>query len=257
MQTDKFFNFRRFWLLLKNDFLGNYRSSLIAIGAVFGVLLFINVSSSSSSSDWDFHLVFYPLTLFIGGFIVTSMAFTELHHKQKSYAYVTLPASQFEKFLSKFLLTSIGYVLISAVLYYLYSLIAILISMPFFSRYHGAFDMFHPVIIKTMLIYLVTQSVFMFGAVYFKSHNFIKTILSLYALSLVLSLFSMLLARILFGDFFHGAPFSFSGMESVEFQYFAESTGRIIARVAEIFFWAFMAPLFWVLSYLRLSETEV
>jgi len=257
LKTDNVFNIRRFWLLLKNDILSNYRSFLISVGAVFGVLLLINVSSVGSADEWNFHEVFFPLTLFIGGFIATSRAFNDLHHKQKSYAYVTLPASRFEKLLSKLLVTTIGYTLATAMLYYLFSVIAIVVTLPFFSMHHAAFNPFDPLILKIVAIYLITQSVFLFGALYFKSYNFIKTILTLYGINILLALFSLLVARICFGNLFAHPPMDFMAFESLRFQAFLAKSGDILLIVVKVIFWGLMAPFFWILSYLRLSETEV
>jgi len=80
MQLNLQFNFNRFWHLIKNDVVTNYRTLLTAAGAALGILLFINFISMLSTSEPAVALVFYPLILFIGGYLITSMSFSDLHH---------------------------------------------------------------------------------------------------------------------------------------------------------------------------------
>ena len=259
MKLNKYFEPKRFFHLIKNDILTSYRTLLIAVGAVTGVLLVINVSSALSSDSWSFHLPFYPLVLFIGGFLLTSSAFAELHHNQKSYVYLTLPCSILEKFLCKLLLTSIGYVAGSMIFYYIFSAMAAGINMLIFGVTYPLFNPFHAVILRCVSIYLVTQSIFLFAAVYFKNHAFIKLLLSLFALSLAIGLFTALAGRIIFWDYFSGfgriEHFGFA--DPFAFQDFMKSFAITFSKIAEIIFWAVMAPFFWILSFLRLKETEV
>ncbi len=255
MKVENYFNIRRFALLIKNDILKQYRTFLTAIGAVTGILLAIILLSHKSSGLWDFHHVFYPLVLFIGGFILSSLTFEELHHPQKSYVYLTLPCSIFEKFVSKLLLTSIGYVVGSAVLYYLLSLIAAGLNMLLFKQTFSVFNPFDDVILQNIRIYLVTQSIFLFSAVYFKKNNLIKMILSLFVLSIVCSAFAALVLRLAYWDYWDNGPLIFSNSSDIGF--YAESFFRKLAQIFEFLFWWIMAPYFWILSFFRLKETEV
>ena len=54
--------------------------------------------------------------LIVGGLICTSTIFADLHHPLQRFHYLTLPCSNLERFLSRYLL--------SAPLYYLYVLVA-------------------------------------------------------------------------------------------------------------------------------------
>ncbi len=180
MKLDTYVNPKRFANLLKNELFSNYKTILIGTGAVFGLLLIINVASVSSNAYWMFHQVFYPLTLFIGGFFLTAMIFHDLHDKERGYGYLTLPASLFEKFISRLLLTTVGYVIGSLFLYWLFSVVAAGITGLFFKISHPVFNPFSSFIWYMIRIYIVTQSVIFFGALFFRKHNLIKTILSIY-----------------------------------------------------------------------------
>lgn len=255
MNVENYFNIRRFALLIKNDILKQYRTFLTAIGAVTGILLAIILLSHKSSGFWNFHLVFYPLVLFIGGFILSSFTFAELHHPQKSYVYLTLPCSILEKFVCKFLLTSIGYIIISAVLFYLFSIIAAGLNMLLFKQTFPVFNPFDEVILQNIRIYMVTQSIFLFAAVYFKKNNLIKMILSLFLLSIVCSAFATLVLRLTYWDYWDNGFLIFSN--SSELGFHAEPFFRKLSQIFEFLFWWIMAPYFWILGFLRLKETEV
>lgn len=254
---------KRFYHLILNELISNYKAILIAIGSAFGLLLIINVASVSGYQEWNFNLVFYPLVLFIGGFIVSSMAFSELYLKPRNIHYLTLPASIAEKLLSKLLLTTVGYILISLTLYELFSLIASGITNLFFGIGHPIFNPFHPLILKMIRIYIVTQSVIFFGSVYFKRLALIKTILTLSGLGIALAILSGIIFRIVFSHYFKG--FSFIGGPEFR-QNFTFDPGmgtdieklfRISSQILSVAFYWVMPIFFWVTSYFRLKETEV
>ncbi|MBN1413068.1 MAG: hypothetical protein JW969_19670 [Spirochaetales bacterium] len=263
MKLTTFFSIKRFWLLLRKDFYTQSRSCLIGLGAIFSILFIVNISSILTSSQWNFNLVFYPLTLFIGGFIVTSMSFTELAAERSRIPYLTLPASILEKFVSKLAVTSIGYTIVSLLLYFVFSVVAFAFNSLVFWQAHPIFNPLDPVILRTISIYLVTQSIFLFGAVFFRGNAFIKTVLSLFALAIVYTGFTWLAGIVTYyslsmntsvvfpAAFMNGGPGSYPFFQGLR------AFGEIVLSVIKVLFWAVMAPLFWVISFFRLKETEV
>ncbi len=255
-------NPKRFLHLILNELVSNYKAILIAIGSVFGVLLIINVASVGSYKEWNFNLVFYPLVLFIGGFVVSSMAFSELFIKPRNIHYLSLPASSVEKLLAKLLLTTVGYILISLVLYEVFTLIASGITNIFFGIGHPVFNPFHPLIWKMIRLYIITQSVIFFGSVYFKKLALIKTMLALSAFGTAISILAGIIFRIVFAHYFKGMSF-IGGPEFMQSFSFDPGMGPDIEKLMKFsaqavkiaFFWV-MPVFFWVVSYFRLKETE-
>ena len=98
IQRHEYFSPKRLFLIMKRDFLTHYRTILIAFLAVAGFAIFASAVSMINRSQGDFHLIFYFLVLYVGGFIFSSRAFREIYHNQKGYTYVTLPSSLPEKF---------------------------------------------------------------------------------------------------------------------------------------------------------------
>ncbi len=263
MKPNHIINAGRFWMLLKKDFYTQYKMYLMAIGAICSILFIVNIASVASWNAWDFNLVFYPLTLFIGGFIFTSICFGELANEQSRISYLTVPASVFEKVGSRLLVTSVGYVIVSAGFYFLFTLAAFAVNRLLFGVSHPIFNPGHPVILLCMALYLVTQSVFFLGAVYFRNNAFIKTIVALFVFAFALQVFA--------GLVFLGTLYLVTAINRIDFPFdlffrgeyypavppfFAEA-GRVAWVVVRILFWFVLAPLMWVTSYFRLKDTEV
>jgi len=254
MRTNSYFNFNRLYHLIRNELITQYRTLLIATGAIFGVLLFLNIITINASRTWDFHKTFYLIVLFFGGYTYTASVFKELHQYPKNYAFLTLPASIFEKFLTKFLTSSIGFIIVSVITYFLFSIIASIVTRLIFGSNFPIFNPFQNNIITSIKVYLITQSVFLFGSVYFKSHNLLKTLLALFLISIVLSFYSVLLTRILFIWTYENNII----FPPIEFDIHTfESLGNQLAQIFSFIFHFLLAPFFWVLTYLRLKETEV
>jgi hypothetical protein len=176
---------------------------------------------------------------------------------------LTLPASSLEKFASKLVVTSIGYVLVSLVLYFIFSVIAFALSRLAFGVAHGIFDPSQPVILLCIGIFLVTQSIFLLGAVYFRRNSFIKTILFLFVSSIVYCAFIALVGALTFyimllvtGIEF---PFDlfFKGLYYPSIPPAMYDLSGVFVVVIRIVFWFILAPLIWVMAFFRLKDIEV
>jgi len=258
MQPKCHFRFKRFQRLIRNDLFVQYRTLLIAGGAILGILIFINFLSLLGNSRVTAPAGFYPLLLFAGGYIISSMAFTDLHHPQKSYLYLTLPCSNTEKFLSRLVLTSVGYGLATLILYFLFSAIISLLSLLLTGYASPLFDPFEREIFISLGVYLVTQSLFLLGAVYFRRHAFIKTVLSLFGLLLVLALFTLLILRLSFWNDWVNLRDDPRGLfiSSELTKASLESFFIALGQTLKYLFWTVLAPFFWIVTFLRLKETE-
>ncbi len=252
MQHKNVCDFSRLYHLLRNEVLTSYRSLLTAAGGIFGVIFFIFLLTSRSEYE-NFHTVWYVMLLFIGGYLFSSRAFREVHTAPRNYLYLTLPASQFEKLLSKLLITSVGYALVTMIVYFLFSVLVSITGQLFFGVAPALFNPFTARMVVTLGVYLVTQSLFLFASIYFRSRAIFKLLSALFGLALVLGLVTTGLMRVIFNAYFT------SGCESFALQAsdFAWVDYSIVGWFVKIAFWVLFAPYFWILSYLRLKETEV
>jgi hypothetical protein len=133
-----------------------------------------------------------------------------------------------------------------------------LIVSPFGANNPGVFLPTAVEMWQTIGLYLVTQSFFLFGSIYFKKAAFFKTILLLGAASFALGLVYVLSARLIFHEAFVGFGETVGPIEEV----FAPEAGferlvRALNVVGDVFLWAITPIFFWVVGYLRLRETEV
>jgi hypothetical protein len=262
MDFSQSFSIGRYGRLLINDLYMNARGMLVTAGAILGVLLVVNVASVASAGQWQFHDVFFPLTLLVGGHVATSLAFAGLHNKTLGYRYLTLPGSIFEKFSVKLLLTAVGWPVLALLAYQAFSLLAAGLTSLLFQRAHAIFDPSAEAVWTAIRLYVVTQAVTLFGAVRFRRLALIKTSLVAAALTLALMIIGIILARLVFGPYFRelGGAQAVSGAVSWDV---VGGTGRLLRLVNTsgkalwIAFWWLMAPFFWTATFFRLAETEL
>lgn len=252
MRIDQYINLGRLWLFMRNDVLAFYRTTLFSMGSLAAILLLFFLLSSVSGRSGGSYLSIFTLILFFGGFLFTSSSFNDLHHKHKCYLFLTLPGSNLEKFAGKLILTSVGYTLGAIIFFYLFTMLASGLNLLFFNRPLPLFNPFQDAILEIIGAYLVTQSMFLLGAVYFKSHAFIKTILAINGFFLLLILFALLVIWLLYRDYYAGRIW----MDGLRLEKAIQGK-QAFTVIAQILFWVFLAPFFWLVSYLRLRESEV
>lgn len=264
-KRNEYFNPGRFFLLLKRDFFTNYRTMIIAVAAIAGFVIFASAISSLKQNGGDFHLKLYFMLLYIGGFIVTSRAFKELHNSQKSYTYVTLPGSPMEKFAGRLISSSIGYALGTLVVYFVIAAISESINQLLFGYSHALFNPLSRIFLIGVSAFVVIQSVFLVGSVFFKKNSLIKTILMLTILAIALSVIAVLIARFVFWESFEGlqpTKQEFNSLRELsDWLSITEGSLRLVGRrlwlIIRILFWAILAPLCWIVSYLKFRKIEV
>lgn len=258
MKIKSVFDPKRFALLVRADIQQYFRTILIGTGIVAAIYFVSTIPPllfPPHRVDSDFHQGFFPAILFIAGFLFSAGVFSEIHKPVRNAYFFLLPASLFEKMLVRLLGSGIGFVLISVLVYYLFSLISSGIAAIYDWGSFPAFNPFTRDMLLTIAVYLVTHSIFLFGSVYFKKHPFMKTGVSLFALAIFLGIFAGIVFRIVYGDYFQGMNFMDNGVFT-EFKCMNDF-GITLASIFKYIFWIGLAPLCWVLTYLRLSETEV
>jgi hypothetical protein len=264
-QSYDIFRLERFALLFRRDLAANYRTLLIAAAAVAALVLVSSLLGGWQHGQGNSHPVLYLQVLFIGGYLVSSRAFREIHHPHKAYTYVLLPASSLEKFAERLLATSLVYVLGTLAAYLAVAGLSELLNRLLFGFSQPLFNPFGREMLLALAAYMITQSLFVLGSVWFRKTVFLKTLLVLFLLGIVTALIAYLaMALLLLPEYFdglkpaHNLELYFETMEHQGWR------GGGVARVfraaavgARIFFWGLLAPLCWVLSYRRFRRIEV
>jgi hypothetical protein len=260
MSTNSFFDINRLKHLLLRQVSFNYKILLIATGAITGLLMFIGTMMLVFSGQTIDQTVFLGMIMpyfFIGGYVFSSVVFAELNSPHRGYLYLTLPASTFEKLFSSWLICSVGYVLYMNIVMYFINFYYISVASAFTLKSVPILNIFTPALLKMYGIYLVTQSIFFLGAIYFRRVNFLKTFLALFVLVMAIAFYSGILSKLLFftSSFNNQWWMNHIGADrSIDMKHIAE---HVIVPVAKILFWGCMAPFFLLVSYYRLKEREV
>jgi hypothetical protein len=179
--------------------------------------------------------------------------------------YLTLPGSTFEKLLSKLLLTSVGYAVGSAVFMACVGAVSDGLNFLIFGVGHGFADPAGQLLtaLKASLGYIIAQSVFLLGSIWFQKQAFIKTILWIMIFGVGITIVAAIAARIgLSGHLTTGVHgWSFNLSESQLMTTFGpgtrgEAVGNAYLIVAKVLC-VLLAPTCWLATYYRLSEAEV
>ncbi len=248
----QYFDIPRFWLLLKLELYRSQKAVLMTLVIAFGLHFFIDLLLSPILEPTRVvykHSDNYAFSLILGGLILSSLSFHDLGNTLRRHRYLTLPASNLEKFASMWLLTTFGWGLGFTFIYTLYTMGANIIG-PFLLGYMD-FQPFNPLDefpLTAMRYYLVTQGIFLVGATHFKGYVFPKTLFTLILFAAVCGF----IAYLIMSDTFHTDDEGDDSMAYLE--------GTIVHQMwigLLWMFWWILAPACWVITYLGLKEKEV
>ena len=171
----------RFWNLIKLEATTKNKRALLILGAILGLLLLYQMwlGWNNDNDAYNFINTSFGTLLLIGGLIYTSYSFLEFSDSSTSMTYLTLPASNFEKFLSKWLFSTLGLYLFLLAAYGFFALIGIGIFKAIFPMQVESFNPFGETNWLLTKVYFVISSLFLVGAITFKSYHAPKTILTL------------------------------------------------------------------------------
>ena len=145
MNSNQFFSFSRFSLLLRNDILLNYKKYLLTIAGAF-ILGFILLYSSmpklvvKGELQWIFESHHYSQIFqmcLIGLLAFVGSAFSELSNKVKTTNYLLLPASTFEKYLTKFVIHVLAGIFFLLIIFWMDAHLARYVTIINLKAYHN------------------------------------------------------------------------------------------------------------------------
>ncbi len=250
IQNDTF-SLRRFQLFFQRYLFLNYKGVLIAFAAISGLLIFISVLTSIGHRgiNQEAFIALSYVSFFLGGAIITSACFNEMHRPEKSIQFLTLPASQPEKFFAAYLSTTVLYILVAISFYYVAYYVASGLALMLTNTPLKPVNYFDASLAKIIGIYFIVHSVFFLGAIYFKGYNFLKTLLALFVVQFTANLLIWLFGIIVFGDVI------FEGFNKANFSGEEYFTDTLLPTLKIIGF--YILPIFFlVVSYIRYNERE-
>jgi hypothetical protein len=259
MNSIKRFDPRRFLLLIRNDLFMNRYSFLIFLAAAAGALLFLKLMGGANNST--FYQNWYFVILFVIGLNKTEKIFKGMHDDVKGPAWLTLPASTLEKFSSRALFLTVVFSIGLMAFFFLMSLTSEALNRWLIGSSHLIFNPFEKKVLVSTYVYIILQSLFMLGAIYFKKSPGIKTFLSLIIYVLVFVIIAGVAVKIFFGGSILNFAFAGNPVTNVQ-ELVAENDTvtkiwSVIRSAAHFAFWYVLAPLCWIVGYIRLREKEV
>ncbi|ADQ79922.1 hypothetical protein Palpr_1783 [Paludibacter propionicigenes WB4] len=282
MNSNKFFSVSRFYLLLRNDLLINYKKYLLTIvggfilGFIFMRMYMPSYIYSSTTYKFDasrYRDLFSMCLVGLGAFV--GSGFSELSSKIKTSNYLLMPASTFEKFLCQFVLRVLAGTVIFLAIFWIDVHLARIAALrhieysngqlagpekySFIEKFH--YSMFliknnYPIVKNWrlfegigMILIIFSSGMFLFSVkIFFRKLGLIKT-----GIALVAAIFLIVFL-----------------MVGVSYLFYPETKGFNVANIGyflsngyineEIFLYsiAYLAPLFLLpLGYFKLKEKQL
>jgi len=278
------FDIKRFGLVLRKDFIENGKRYMLLFLTMFGLMALVITfqtwgyysNKTLVNTHADNHYIIHNINLlvnlsfmfFASGIWFASTFSNPMNRKLKRLSYLISPSSNFEKFLVRWMITTIGFIVAFFVAMWMADLIRVAICSVIFSdmdihflditklvalkdhtytsAYLGAKDEF----MMMVSFYFFLQSIFLLGSTFWEKATFIKTFTAGTALLVTYILLCRWVILLCYG--------SLRGYENVmgsfEFDnYFTEN--RILAF--SIVFFAVCSVTCWILAFFRIKESEI
>lgn len=258
------FSFDRFALVVKKEFIETYKSNLITniliIIIIFAVYFLFSLSMTNHSSGGTYHFTLdisdlFKLGLIILGIKLAGGSFSALRKKEKGFMYLSLPASNIEKFSSNFF---INIIIFPIVFYLIFSICGILF------KYFIELSNSHVTILyynekkyyQAIIWNLNLSAIFLLSSLKFKSNPIFKTLLIL-----IVFLFIFIKANYFFITFLEnkGIGIIWDELErnstiGLKYVYLSK---LIPVQILSYLFTFFMPLFLWYVAFLKFKEKEI
>ena len=249
------FNVKRLGLLLQRYFVENKQREL----TFWGITIFVFMLMRDNSAAEMF--------LIISGLIFAANMFKIFAYTPSGMHYLLIPATHAEKTVSAIILSTFYYFGMFMIAYTLGTWLGIELGNLLFglekpvtfsfyqmeniSAIHNGQIIQHNGLFKTFTSFIITQSIFLLGSLFFKRNVVAKTFLSLAAVSLVFIGIQLVLIKINYGTWnmniqMNNTVFLPSGLKLFQ------NYEWILISLKYL-----MIPFLWLVSYFRLTEKQV
>lgn len=279
MQTNAI-SLNRVGRLIRNDFYNKRRSYLLILAvliiglSVFSFLSFDEVyyfvwqqsfAYNNANEILKIHFVSFPIALLTIGYIFTSLTIDEWAQYSSKQFYLSLPANTIEKWLSKWLLSAIVFPVGFLIFFQVFQLVVNnwAENMGFKMNYLSPFDSYA---LFWIGFYIITQSIFLLGAIVFPKFSFLLTSGILMFLLLGFNLVFQWTSGILIPELEplnFKMPYFFSlqaRLHKVDMDFSPEFLDYLKRNSLSEFIWVgscIIFPLMLMISFFKLKEKEV
>lgn len=259
MDGNSFFNINRFGNLLRKDLNENLRGYMVnsmSISAFLFIIMLLFARTQNLTIYFYSQIFFF--FLFLSGLLYTSKTFKDAHTKYLNHYWLMLPCSVFEKFFLKLILSSVIFIIAYTSLFTVVIGFGYLFIKFVFGIETEVFNPFRLYVLKGSIHYLILQSVFFLGAVWFKNKNFMKTGFSISCLLFFINILLILITYLFFHGYiakFQTDELAFQFSQSFIFNNF-QWLGEIAIKCFKIFYYFILAPLCWSAAFFKLKKIE-
>ena len=255
MKTNQL-NIKRLELLFRRFFSERFRNELIQWVTMTIVFMFLRNNG-----------VGMIIAILVSGVVYASNFYKGIHAPGNGIAYFMIPASQLEKTIVGVVMTSFYYFVMILIAYAIGNLLGTLL-FNLIASLNGiiGIDLFHHSALQWTLFgvfmqpymsghayalshlfkaFLIGQSIYLLGSIYFKRNHFFATFLAIIVTGLILLIVFATELRLIFGNF------TFLPNQSLSIDF-----GRTVGSILGNIIWL-LPPFFWVVSYYRLTEKQV
>lgn len=270
MNNNDTFSIKRLLLLFQKDIQENWKKYLIYIATVYGALVVVltfnsipNVTYENSVVQLNRDLIIFTIFIFfVMGTVFASTMMEPMNNKAKRISFLMNPSSASEKFLSRWLIVTVAYIIIfllvvipaDATRVFICTLRFPSADIPFidFSKLVGESKSWNEYALNANLftmfvsLFFLLQSIFVLGSTFWQRNTFIKTFSAGLIISATYIFICYKLITVLFDN----------GMDD-----FARSTlsdrgeeGSLMVTSAILLFFALTN---WILAFFRFKESEI
>ena len=277
------FNFRRFGLLISKDFRENWKKYGLQFLTLFGIMAvwmtwnFYNrfqylQKYPSNNENIDIQLLQSLSILFLGfGIFFASTLMNPMREKTMRISFLSTPVSNFEKYISRWLIVTIGYIIAFFIALWIADVVRVAfmsykypeIGFKFIdfsrlvkpeiensSRNYAFFNKSY--FILWVSIYALLQSLFLLGTTFWEKASFIKT----FSASAVIIFLYIYLNRIMIQIFNHDIN-SFGGKFSYYVSNLLNNPSDNDVMLLSTCIFIFITIFCWVIAFFRFRESEI
>lgn len=249
------FSSERFLQVSRRTLQINKRTYALGFGGffagLFGLWILANLfGAGPAGADTSMMILGVGILIYhIAGYVLTASAFSELQSPESASQFLTLPATTTEKLFSAW---SISFLLYTVTAYAALFLLGILMwasaDLFFGAPADFSFVMEAASPIQNLLTYLLFNSVFLLGSVYFRGNNFLKTAFSILLFFLFIGIQSILFINLIGPD----SVQSFT----IRPPLFLQNTGNA-QLIFQVIYTLPITALLLTFSYFRLKNRQV
>jgi len=259
---DNIFNMQRFLKLLSKQTKENYKTYLLSLAVMAGILsilLGLVVYGNHGRLDVRVQSAFFINFLLFSGAIFTSMIFSDLGDKKKAIPVLTLPVSNFERFLVGWVYSFVIFQVVFIICFYTIDFILISIGNadPLIKNSLVGFNSETTELKIAFTVYTAIHAISFLGAVYFERLHFIKTAFVFFIFVIAIVLINQPFTRLLFDNLegVKGIPFVGVNVQSKTDAYMINPDDG--ANMITGFMAIAVTFLLWTAAFFKLKEKQV